>query len=70
MRSWVAQCGRLLTGTLDEDFNPGASNPVYTLAVQADGKIVVGGAFITLGGETRYYIARLNPDGTLDTAFP
>jgi hypothetical protein len=32
------------------DFNPGANGTIYTLAVQADGKILVGGTFTTLGG--------------------
>src|SRR3990172_10311885 len=53
----------------DADFNPGANGDVTALAVQADGKIVVGGAFTTLGGQTRNYIWRLNPDGTLDVTF-
>jgi len=53
----------------DDGFNPGANNAVWTLVVQADGKIVVGGYFTTLGGAARNHIARLNPDGTLDTAF-
>ena len=42
---------------------------MYSLAVQADGKILVGGYFTTLGGQTRNYIGRLNADGTLDTTF-
>jgi uncharacterized delta-60 repeat protein len=37
--------------------------------VQVDGKIVVGGFFSELGGQTRNRIARLNPDGSLDTTF-
>jgi hypothetical protein len=45
---------------LPDEFNPGVSGEVYSLAVQADGKIVVGG---------RYSIARVNPDGTLDSSF-
>src|SRR5204863_1515155 len=36
---------------------------------QADGKILVGGAFTTIGGTPRNRIARLDADGTLDTAF-
>jgi hypothetical protein len=32
-------------------------------------KILVGGQFTTLGGQTRNYLGRLNPDGTLDTGF-
>jgi GH25 family lysozyme M1 (1,4-beta-N-acetylmuramidase) len=33
---------------------------VYSLAVQADGKILVGGLFTTLGGQPRNYLGRLN----------
>ena len=62
--------GRLnADGTLDTGFNPGAILMAYSLAVQADGKILVGGYFTTLGGQTRNYIGRLNADGTLDTGF-
>jgi uncharacterized delta-60 repeat protein len=42
---------------------------VSSLAVQADGKILVGGFFRTLGGQSRNYIGRLNADGTLDPSF-
>jgi uncharacterized delta-60 repeat protein len=42
---------------------------VNGIAVQADGKIVVGGSFTTLGANTRNYIVRLNSDGTEDSAF-
>src|SRR6266536_1647817 len=61
-------------GTLDTSFNPGANAEITCLALQADGKILVGGSFTTLGGGgtgtvVRNRIARLNPDGTLDTGF-
>ena len=61
-------------GTLDATFNPGANNTVWTLAIQPDGKIVVGGFFTMLGGgatgtTTRHRIGRLNANGTLDTTF-
>jgi len=68
--------GRLnADGTLDTEFNPGAdygafsANTVDSLAVQADGKVLVGGHFRTLGGEPRNRVGRLNVDGTLDTDF-
>ncbi|MGB8647777.1 MAG: delta-60 repeat domain-containing protein, partial [Anaerolineae bacterium] len=62
--------GRLnADGSLDATFNPGAGNQVTVLAVQADGNILVGGAFTTLGGQTRNRIGRLNADGSLDTTF-
>jgi uncharacterized delta-60 repeat protein len=68
--------GRLnADGSLDTGFNPGANGAVYALAVQADGKILVGGIFTGLGGSPstgfnpRNRIGRLNPDGSLDTSF-
>jgi len=55
--------------TVEARFRLSASSYVSSLAVQADGKILLGGGFTTLGGETRNYIGRLNPNGTLDTGF-
>src|ERR1044072_3306896 len=37
-------------GSVDPVFNPGASDSVFALAVQPDGKILVGGQFSLLGG--------------------
>ena len=54
---------------LDGGFNPGADYLVAAMATQADGKIVVGGQFTTLGGQPRDYIGRLHADGTLDATF-
>ncbi len=56
------------SGTLD-GFNPNVNGTVYSMAVQADGKIVIGGAFTVVGGVARNRIARLNADGTLDMGF-
>jgi uncharacterized delta-60 repeat protein len=61
-------------GTVDASFNPGASNDVRAIAVQPDGKILVAGNFLTIGGGgngtvDRRYIARLNPDGSVDLPF-
>ena len=47
----------------------GSDEPVYVLVVQPDGKILLGGQFTTLAGQPRERIARLNADGSLDTAF-
>src|SRR4051794_721875 len=52
-----------------DGFNPSVNIWVYVSVVQPDGKIVIGGLFTSIGGVTRNHIARLNPDGTLDTAF-
>ena len=46
-----------------------AGGAVLAMAVQADGKILVGGGFSTLGGQLRSCLGRLNPDGSLDTSF-
>lgn len=62
-------------GTLDKIFDPNTNGAVNALAVQSDGKIVIGGSFSALRPNdstttaTRNRIARLNADGTLDTAF-
>src|SRR5207245_2397876 len=60
--------GRLnADGTLDTGFNPrvavGFFTYVLSLALQADGKILVGGNFSTLGGQSRIGIGRLNNTG-------
>ncbi len=55
--------------TVDIGFNPNANSTVYAIAVQADGKIVVGGLFDRIGGQARSNIARLNADGSLDAGF-
>lgn len=46
-------------GDADPAFNPNANNTIYSTAIQADGKIVVGGAFTAIGGTTRNNITRL-----------
>jgi uncharacterized delta-60 repeat protein len=58
-------------GTLDTTFNPGAgaNSSVNAIAIQLDGKIIIGGFFTSYGGIGRNRIARLNTDGTLDSTF-
>jgi len=60
-------------GTLDVIFNPGASNGTYStinsMIIQSDGKILVGGYFTSLAGQTRTNLGRLNSDGKLDLSF-
>src|SRR5438270_887243 len=60
--------------SVDTAFDPGASDFVATVALQPDGKILVGGRFTTFGGggtgvNSRLHFARLNPDGSLDSSF-
>tara|TARA_R110000772_G_C13299750_1_gene438779 strand:- start:947 stop:2815 length:1869 start_codon:yes stop_codon:yes gene_type:complete len=40
-----------------------------TVAIQSDGKIIVGGSNTTFNGNTRKYVVRLNSNGTEDTSF-
>ena len=59
-------------GTLDAGFNAnivGTLGDVSSIAVQADGKILVGGVFTSVDGTARKNFARLNSDGTLDTTY-
>src|SRR6185369_15082785 len=42
---------------------------IYSLAAQADGKIVAGGFFTTVGASTRNHLARFSASGTLDSGF-
>ena len=52
-----------------DGFDPNANDVVRIVVVQPDGKILIGGYFTSVLGVTRNRIARLNADGTLDTAF-
>jgi len=65
--------GRLFQdGTLDLTFNPGSSahgQGIYSLAIQPDGKILLGGSFISVGSHSCSNIVRLNIDGSLDESF-
>ncbi len=58
-------------GTLDAGFTPGTgvNSDVQTVAIQSDGKIIIGGLFQTFNGTARNNIARLNADGSLDAGF-
>lgn len=46
-----------------------AGGSVLVSVIQADGKIVIGGNFVAIGGVPRQNIARLNSDGTVDLTF-
>ena len=57
-----------MTGLADS-FDPNANDAVSSIAVQADGKILVGGGFTNIGGQTRSHIARLSSDTALADSF-
>ena len=58
-------------GTLDTSFNIGTvpNGSVDTVVLQNDGKVLIGGQFTAFNGQTRNGFARLNANGSLDTAF-
>ena len=62
-------------GTIDNTFNAGVvgangiDGVIYAIAVQGDGKIVIGGDFTTYNGTPHGHVARLNKDGSLDNTF-
>jgi uncharacterized delta-60 repeat protein len=69
-RNNIARLNR--DGTLDTGFeanSSGANGTVWSVLVQADGKVLIGGEFTTYNGTAANHVARLNTDGTLDTTF-
>lgn len=58
-------------GSLDLSFDPGsgANGDVYAVAVQADGRVLLAGNFTAVNGITSQYLARLQTNGAMDTAF-
>ncbi len=64
-----------IDGSLDTNFtafdgvNSDINSSVRAIAVQADGRILIGGLFTSVDNRSYNYIARLNSDGTLDTNF-
>ena len=59
-----------IDGTFTELTTSGPSTGVaYSFDIQSDGKVVVGGAFTTVSGNSYNRICRVNSGGTLDTSF-
>lgn len=67
-------------GTLDGSFGSGGrvslditglgrDDKAFAVAIQEDGKILIGGQTRPFGGGVDFALARLNPDGTLDGTF-
>lgn len=59
-------------GSLDESFDAGPDAPpiqVFSVAVQPDGKVLVGGNFADWAGSGRKGLVRLNTDGSVDESF-
>src|SRR5690606_16040426 len=57
-------------GSIDPTFlSQGLSDEVVTIAMQEDGKTLLGGSFTTYDTAPQNRIIRINNDGTKDTAF-
>lgn len=56
-------------GAPDPSLRLSTDHSVFAVAVQRDGKILVGGEFQTIGGQSCPRLARINTDGTLDKSF-
>ena len=65
----VGQLGIVNGQSALDGFDPQATSNVHTIALQRDGKILLGGGFNQVLGVPRNGIAQLNFDGTLDNAF-
>jgi uncharacterized delta-60 repeat protein len=59
------------TCVVDPMFNPGSgfNGPALCLAIQTDGKILVGGDFSSYNNQPAPHIVRLMPDGSIDPEF-
>lgn len=64
-------------GSIDTSFTIGTGinnpspglNSIKAVAIQSDGKIIIGGLFTSYNGTARVNLARLNANGTLDNTF-
>jgi uncharacterized delta-60 repeat protein len=58
-------------GTLDLNFilPSGTNSSIRSLALQTDGKIVLGGFFYLAGGVSHQYLARVEANGSIDASF-
>ncbi len=65
--SWVARLGS--DGSVDNSFVAFPNGSVSAIAVQPDGRILLGGSFTQLNGASRGRMGRVNADGSLDGTF-
>lgn len=58
-------------GFIDPTFDPGAgaNSIVDRIILQSDGRVLLGGSFSTYNTTTREYLARVQPEGSIDTTF-
>ncbi len=75
MLIWVGPAIHAAPGDVDPSFNAGVITSQFfqdrlsAVAVQPDGKILIGGFFNVVAGVSRNALARLNADGSVDLTF-
>ncbi len=78
MTAFLCQGVKSQSGANDSTFNPvyqgfdpgtGADGSIRTIAIQSDGKILIGGGFTNYNASAINYIARLSSTGSLDATF-
>jgi uncharacterized delta-60 repeat protein len=64
-------CRLNANGSVDQTFGlgNGINNAALSLALQSDGRIIVGGQFSQIDLTQRFNLARLNTDGSVDMSF-
>lgn len=68
----ITRIARLnIDGSLDTSFDPGQgpNSSVYTIEIQSNGKILIGGEFTSFNAISSNHLARLNTDGSADLSF-
>ncbi|MEO6297599.1 MAG: hypothetical protein ABIO74_10885 [Dokdonella sp.] len=73
-RSWLATAVTFaavpcLSAQTIDAFNPQPQTAPTTLAIQADGKVLIGGYFLDVPSSTLVGVQRLNADGSIDAGF-
>jgi uncharacterized delta-60 repeat protein len=58
-------------GTVDPNFDcmEASNRSIEAMAVQPDGKVIIGGSVASFAGNDTFTVFRLNADGTFDTSF-
>jgi uncharacterized delta-60 repeat protein len=71
VQGWLHAKANQAAGDPDSTFSPatGLGYPVNAMALQSDGRIVIGGEFVGYESTPRSHIARLNTNGTLDITY-
>lgn len=68
LRGWSAP-GDPDPGFILPEIRGGVPTTIFAIAIQPDGKILLGGNFTHVSGAERIGVARLEADGTLDSTF-